>query len=200
MSDAARPWRIDTTPDPVACARTLAAAFAREPAVSWICGHSQAVRTHWFETTLRTHATLDGARRHTLVDPDGAAVAAAVLTPPRATPTVGARALWVARTGVRCGPRAVRRALRHLHRGEGLAPDGAWTLEFIGVRPDLAGRGAGGALLDHVLTTTHAPAGFFLTTADPANVPFYRRFGFTVPRRTSLGPLEITAMTRTVAP
>ncbi|MGW6820744.1 GNAT family N-acetyltransferase [Streptomyces sp. NPDC055005] len=198
MSDTARPWRIDTTPDPVACAHALAAAFAREPAVSWICGPSRAVRTHWFETTLRTHATLDGARRHALVGPDGVAVAAAVLTPPLATPTIGARALWAARTGVRCGPRALRRTLRHLHHGEGLTPDGTWTLEFIGVRPDLAGRGAGGALLDHVLTTTHAPAGFFLTTADPATVPLYRRFGFTVLRRTSLGSLEITAMTRTV--
>ncbi|MFG3498264.1 GNAT family N-acetyltransferase [Streptomyces sp. NPDC047928] len=196
MSEAAPRWSIVSNPDPAICARTLAAAFAREPAVSWICGVSETVRAHWFEATLRAHATLPGALRYTLTTPGGQPVACAVLTPSEAVPGASDRAVWAARTGVRCGPAALWRTLRYLHHTEAVAPAGAWTLEFIGVRPDTAGRGAGRFLLDHVLEATAAPAGFFLTTADPANVPFYRRFGFTDLRRTVLGPLDVTAMAR----
>ncbi|GAA2774448.1 GNAT family N-acetyltransferase [Streptomyces showdoensis] len=190
------PWRVVSPPDPTTCACTLAAAFSHEPAASWICGDSQRSRTAWFETTLRTHATLPGALRHTLTTPDGRSVAAAVLTPPHTGPSAPARASWAARTLLRCGPRALRRTLRYLDHAESATPPGAWTLEFIGVRPDFAGRGAGSFLLHHLLATTPAPSGFFLTTADPANVPFYRRFGFTDPDRTRVGPLEIHAMAR----
>ncbi|MFD6228757.1 GNAT family N-acetyltransferase [Streptomyces sp. NPDC060232] len=185
------PWRIDTDPDPVACADLLASAFAREPAVSWICGDSASARTHWFRNTLRTHARLAGARRTALVGPDGRLLAAAVLTPPGATPSAGARALWAARTLRHSGPRALGRTLRYLGATEGGAPPGAWTLEFIGVRPALTGRGAGRALLDHVLATSPAP---YLTTADPSNVPLYHHFGFATLCETRLGPLTITAM------
>ncbi|MEJ8646235.1 GNAT family N-acetyltransferase [Streptomyces sp. MS1.HAVA.3] len=193
---AEHPWRIDTDPDPVACADLLAAAFAREPAVSWICGGSARVRTHWFRATLRTHAGLDEARRNALVGADGRLLAAAVLTPPRATPAAGARAFWAARTGLRCGPRALGRTLCYLDATDGGAPPEAWTLEFVGVRPELTGRGAGRLLLNHVLATTPAPHGLYLTTADPANVPLYRHFGFTTLRETPLGPLSVTSMSR----
>ncbi|MEV6677545.1 GNAT family N-acetyltransferase [Streptomyces erythrochromogenes] len=184
-------WRIDTDPDPVACADLLAAAFAREPAVAWICGDSAAARTHWFHGTLRTHARLAGARRAALVGPDGRLLAAAVLTPPGAAPSALAQAGWAARTVLRCGPRALGRTLSYVRATEGGAPPRAGTLEFIGVHPDLTGRGAGRALLDHILTTAH---GRYLTTADPSNVPLYRHFGYTVLRETRLGPLTITSM------
>ncbi|MFE6839952.1 GNAT family N-acetyltransferase [Streptomyces sp. NPDC057705] len=196
---AERSWRIDTDPDPGGCADLLAAAFAREPAVSWICGDSAPVRTHWFRATLRTHAGLAGARRTALVGADGRLLAAAVLTPPDATPAVGARALWAARTGLRCGPRALGRTLRHLDATGGSAPPQAWTLEFVGVRPDLTGRGAGRLLLDHVLAAIPAPGRLYLTTADPANVPLYRHFGFATLRKTPLGPLSVTSMAVTIA-
>lgn len=197
MSETASQWRIDANPGPATCARTLAAAFQQEPAVSWICGASRTLRTHWFDTTLRTHATLPGALRYAVTSrSDARPIAAAVLTPPGAAPGVPARAAWAARTGLRCGPSALGKTLRYLHQAEALAPAGAWTLEFIGVRPDSMGRGAGRFLLDHVLAATTAPAGFFLTTADPANVPLYRRFGFTELQRTVLGPLTVTAMAR----
>ncbi|MDB1086054.1 GNAT family N-acetyltransferase [Streptomyces sp. ACA25] len=196
MSDEAGPWRIDAAPDPVVCARALAAAFAREPAVSWICGASAPVRSHWFEATLRAHATLPGARHRTLRHADGRPVAAAVLTPPGAAHTAPTRAVWAARTGFRCGPRALGRTLRYLHLAEAATPEGAWTLEFIGVLPGMTGRGAGRVLLDHLLADVPAPGGFYLTTADPANVPLYRHFGFVPVHRTALGPLDITAMAR----
>ncbi|MFD9302086.1 GNAT family N-acetyltransferase [Streptomyces sp. NPDC060048] len=193
---AAPSWRIDTDPDPATCADLLAAAFAREPTVSWICGGSAPARNHWFRATLRTHAGLAGARRTALVGADGRLLAAAVLTPPDATPAAGARTLWAARTGLRCGPRALGRTLRYLDATDGGAPLGAWTLEFVGVRPDLTGRGAGRLLLDHVLATTPAPHDLYLTTADPANVPLYHHFGFATLRQTPLGPLSISSMSR----
>ncbi|MFD3776083.1 GNAT family N-acetyltransferase [Streptomyces sp. NPDC058612] len=92
-----------------------------------------------------------------------------------------------ARTGLRCGPRALGRTLRHLDTTDAGAPPGAWTLEFVGVRPGLTGRGAGRLLLNHVLATTPAPHSLYLTTADPANVRLYRHFGFTALRETPLG-------------
>ncbi|MFB6836137.1 GNAT family N-acetyltransferase [Streptomyces sp. NPDC056361] len=196
MTETTRPWKILANPEPAACARTLAAAFFREPAISWICGDSQTVRTFWFDATLRAHATLPGSLRYALTTTDGQPVASAILTPPGATPTAATRAAWAARTLLRCGPRALGRTLRYLRHAEAATPAGTWTLEFIGVRPDIAGRGAGRFLLDHVLATTPAPAGFFLTTADPANVPLYRRFGFADLRRTPVGPLDVTAMAK----
>ncbi|MFF9982899.1 GNAT family N-acetyltransferase [Streptomyces erythrochromogenes] len=188
-------WRIVTDPDPVACADLLAAAFAREPAVSWICGDSASARTRWFRSTLRTHARLAGAGggRVALVDPDGRLLAVAVLTPPGAAPSAAGQAAWAARTALLCGPRALGRTLRYLRATEGGAPPGAGTLEFIGVHPDLTGRGAGRALLDHVLATAH---GDYLTTADPSNVPLYRHFGYAPLHETRLGPLTITSMAR----
>lgn len=192
----AAPRRIDTAPAPDACADLLASAFAAEPAVSWICGTSAASRAHWFRATLRTHASLAGARRTALVDADGRPLAAAVLTPPGAVPGAGARARWAARTLLRCGPLALARTLRYLDAAEGRAPEGAWTLEFVGVRPDLTGRGAGRTLLDHVLAAVPAGAGVHLTTADPSNVPLYRRFGFVTQHEIALGPLTVTAMAR----
>ncbi|MEU7072418.1 GNAT family N-acetyltransferase [Streptomyces narbonensis] len=197
MPEATPRWTVDAHPDPAACARTLAAAFYREPAVSWICGTSQVVRTRWFDATLRTHAALPGARRYAVTaTSDGRPVASAVLTPPGAAPGIPARAAWAARTGLRCGPSVLWKTLRYLHHAEAAPPEGVWTLEFVGVRPDSAGRGAGGFLLDHVLAAVPAPAGFFLTTADPANVPLYRSFGFTELQRTALGPLAVTTMVR----
>lgn len=193
-------WRIDANPEPAVCAELLAAAFAREPAVSWICGDSAPVRTHWFRATLHTQAGLDGARRTALVDATGRPVAAAVLTPPGATPAIGARALWAARTGLGCGPRALGRTLRYLDATDGGAPTGAWTLEFVGVRPGLTGRGAGRLLLDHVIETTAARHGLYLTTADPTNVRLYHHFGFTTLRESPLGPMNITSMSRGAKP
>ncbi|MGW6983457.1 GNAT family N-acetyltransferase [Streptomyces sp. NPDC054932] len=192
----AGPLDRDDSPSPARCVPVLAAAFVREPAMTWISGGSDRVRRAWFTAILRTHATLHGSRRHLLTDGHGRAVAAALLTPPAAVPAGPARAAWAVRTLVGCGPRALVRTLRYLHRTEAEAPPGAWTLEFIGVEPESAGRGAGGQLLGHVLAETPAPGGIFLTTADESNVRLYHRFGFTTLRRLTVGPLEVTAMWR----
>ncbi|MEV7284350.1 GNAT family N-acetyltransferase [Streptomyces sp. NPDC093252] len=197
------------------CAAVLAAAFAREPATRWICGDSTAVRERWFAATLATQATLPGARRTVLADagrgasapvpPTAAAprrtaapipVAAAVLTPPGAEPSARAATAWTLAALRHCGPRALLRTLRYLRVTEPQAPPGAWTLEFLGVAPQARGRGAGGRLLTHTVDTVPARDGIFLTTADPANEPFYAHHGFGVLSRTALGGLTVTAMWR----
>ncbi|MGV9314059.1 GNAT family N-acetyltransferase [Streptomyces sp. NPDC003691] len=184
----------DTATEPE-CRTVLSAAFAREPATRWICGDSQQVRDRWFAATLTAHATLPGARRVTLGH-GSETCAAAVLTPPGGVPSAGARAAWLARTALGCGPRALGRTLRYLQAAEKAAPAGAWTLEFVGVLPALQGRGAGRRLLDHVLAGLPAPGGVFLTTADPENEVLYRRFGFTTLRHIPVGPITTAAMWR----
>ncbi|MGW3658636.1 hypothetical protein ACWD6R_24415 [Streptomyces sp. NPDC005151] len=42
------------------------------------------------------------------------------------------------------------------------APEGAWTLDFIGITPGAAGRGAGRRLLDRLLADTPAADGVVL--------------------------------------
>ena len=56
-----------------------------------------------------------------------------------------------------------------------------WHVHMMGVRPDLQGKGIGGALLDDVLATTQDSAlPIVLTTHKEINVRFYRRAGFEV--------------------
>ncbi|MFB7941190.1 GNAT family N-acetyltransferase [Streptomyces sp. NPDC056049] len=190
------PFAFDAGPEPRECARVLAAAFAREPAVRWITGGSERARRAWFDATLRTQAALPGARRHLIADASGRPVGAVVLTPPGARPGPWAAGRWSARVSLRCGPRALVRTLLHLRAAEHLAPPGAWTLEFVGVVPEAAGRGAGRLLLDRALGGLPAPGGVFLTTADPVYVPLYRRFGFTLLEHRRVGPVTTAAMWR----
>ncbi|MFF9148208.1 GNAT family N-acetyltransferase [Streptomyces sp. NPDC014861] len=190
------PFVFDARPEPRDCARVLADAFAREPAVRWITGGSERARRAWFDATLRTQAALPGARRHLLADASGRPVGAVVLTPPGARPGPREAGRWSARVGLGCGPRALVRTLRYLRGAEHLAPPDAWTLEFVGVVPEAAGRGAGRLLLDRALGGPPAPGGVFLTTADPANVALYHRFGFTLLDRLRAGPVETAAMWR----
>ncbi|MEU5160884.1 GNAT family N-acetyltransferase [Streptomyces sp. NPDC020875] len=193
--EAAR-WRVDEAPGPAECAEVLAAAFVQEGTGRWICRGSDSVRRRWFAGLLATQATVAGGRRMMLTGPDGRAVGAAVLTPPGGSPSPGARLGWTVRTLALCGGRTFSRTLRYLDRTERLAPPGAWTLEFIGVRPEDAGQGAGRWLLGELLDRTPAPEGVFLTTSDGANVGFYESFGFIVLERLRIGPLETTAMWR----
>ncbi|MGW6918734.1 GNAT family N-acetyltransferase [Kitasatospora sp. NPDC054939] len=197
---------LDAAPEVGECARLLAAAFAEEPAVRWICGGAPAVREHWFAATLTAQAGLPGGLRCVARPAGGggaagdgvsAGVGAVVLTPPGAAPGPAAQAAWLARTVRRCGPAPAVRTLRYLHRAEALAPADAWTLEFVGVRPEAKGRGVGRLLLEWALDAVPStPGGVYLTTADPDNVPLYRRFGFELLERLPVGPVEVAAMWR----
>ncbi|MCL3861009.1 GNAT family N-acetyltransferase [Actinotalea sp. K2] len=178
--------------DPLVCARLLAAAFADEPGIGWVCGPRARARQAWFAATLRTHETLPGATRyvvHVAGDPAGAAV----VTPAGSRPGTLAQLAWTARVALDCGPTAIRRTLRYL--GASAAPDDALTLEFVGVLPAQRGRGVGGALLKQVIADA-AGRPVYLTTADPANVGLYERFGWRETGRAGVGGLVVAAMLR----
>ena len=87
-------------------------------------------------------------------------------------------------TGVaaRChrGPRAFPRFARSGAALERAFPDEpVWYLQALGVHPDAQRRGVGAALLSAglaVIDADHVPC--HLHTSDPANVEYYRRWGF----------------------
>jgi GNAT superfamily N-acetyltransferase len=54
-----------------------------------------------------------------------------------------------------------------------------WRLNSLAVAPTLQGRGLGSALMEPGLSHADADGvGCYLETPSPANIPFYRRFGF----------------------
>jgi GNAT superfamily N-acetyltransferase len=59
-----------------------------------------------------------------------------------------------------------------------------WYLAIIGVRPEHQGRGLGAALMAPVLSRADADGvACYLETAEPDNVPFYRKQGFVTLRQ-----------------
>ncbi|MCA9718886.1 MAG: GNAT family N-acetyltransferase, partial [Myxococcales bacterium] len=64
-----------------------------------------------------------------------------------------------------------------------------YYLYAISVRPAFQGRGIGSALMRAALERVEQrPAPAYLESSKPSNVPFYRRFGFTVTRELSPAP------------
>lgn len=64
---------------------------------------------------------------------------------------------------------------------EHIPDEPVWLLDFIGVDPDVQGRGYGGRLIQHGLDLARDQAlPAFLETANPANVAYYEGFGFRV--------------------
>lgn len=176
--------------DPHECGRILAAAFADEPGLGWICGPGLRARRHWFVATLRAHAGVPGGT-HYLAKVAGEAAGAAVVTPANRGPRSLAQLAWITRVGLGCGPPTVQRTLRYL--GASTAPADALTLEFLGVLPDQRGRGVGRALLERTIADV-AGQPIYLTTADPSNPGLYRRFGWQETGRVNVGGLVVVAM------
>src|SRR5690606_14403256 len=123
----------------------------------------------------------------------GSPAGAAVVTPARTGPGPVAQLVWTARVGLGCGPTAVRRTLAYLDAGA--APADAATLELVGVVPGRRGGGVGRALLEQVIVHA-AGTPLHLSTADPANVGLYRRFGWRETGRLPVGDLAVTTMLR----
>ncbi len=178
--------------DPRDCAGLLAAAFADEPGLGWICGPGLRARRGWFAATIATHATAPGGIRY-LAQVAGEPAGAAVVTPADSRPGSFARLAWTARVGLGCGPTAIRRTLRYL--GASAAPADALTLEFVGVLRGLRGCGVGRALLERVIADA-AGSAVHLTTADLSNPGLYQRFGWRETGRVGVGGLVVVAMLR----
>jgi GNAT superfamily N-acetyltransferase len=74
-------------------------------------------------------------------------------------------------TFARCGANVERAHPREPH----------WYLEVLSVRPEHQRQGLGGRLVRPILERAGRDGlACYLETADPANVPYYRRFGFEV--------------------
>ena len=111
--------------------------------------------------------------------------ATAVWLPPGAFPWSAWRKLRAVPAFVRvlmADPRSFIRfarlgsAIEHAHRDER-----SWYLVVLSVRPDCQRRGLGTRLIEPVLTRADQDGiPCRLETADPANVAYYRRFGFNV--------------------
>ena len=67
-------------------------------------------------------------------------------------------------------------------------PEPRWLLTLVGVRPEARRRGIGAALLEPVLDRADEEAlPVSLETADPRNLPFYERLGFSASASRRLG-------------
>jgi GNAT superfamily N-acetyltransferase len=63
-----------------------------------------------------------------------------------------------------------------------------WELLIVGVDPELQGRGRGSVLVrDGLARADESGLPCYLNTNTPANLPFYKRLGFTVLEQASLG-------------
>ncbi|GAA0798130.1 GNAT family N-acetyltransferase [Spirilliplanes yamanashiensis] len=135
----------------------------------------------FFEATIRDAIGYGGAYADDPVTPG----AVGVWLPPGAYP-------WSAARKVRALPALARTfaaAPRCFPAFAAIGGNGArahpaephWYLVVLGVRPERHGRGLGSRIVQAGLDRADrdgVPA--YLETSDPANVPFYRRFGFEV--------------------
>jgi ribosomal protein S18 acetylase RimI-like enzyme len=64
-----------------------------------------------------------------------------------------------------------------------------WVLNAIAVDPEHQGKGVGGALMNHIFAradTDNVPC--HVITHNPANIPFYEKYGFTLIRKGTVFP------------
>lgn len=168
--------------DVPAAARVLAAAFADDPALGWLTPDpvQRPVRlARLFAAEIRHHH-LRGGGVEVAVGADGAVLGASVWDPP------GGWA-WSRSAELRATPAMIRALGRH--RGRGTAMDAAlgaahpdrphWYLATLGVAPESAGAGVGGALLRSRLMRCDARGqAAYLESSKEANIAVYEHFGF----------------------
>ncbi|MFF0544440.1 GNAT family N-acetyltransferase [Nocardia thailandica] len=165
-------------------ARVLAAAFQEDPVMSWILPDARrrsAGLPHFFRAAAR-HLFLPAGGSALARGADGAVAGAALWTPPGTWP-VGAGAQVRALPGMLRGfgrrigaGKRVGDLLEHHHPAE---PH--WYLAMIGTSPAARGAGHGYALMRAGLDRADADrAPAYLESSNPANVPYYERFGFDV--------------------
>jgi GNAT superfamily N-acetyltransferase len=176
-------------------ARLLARALFDDPAYAAIlpdAGTREARLERFFEGHLANHVP----HRCSYADADGDGVRATVtVRPPGGLRVPGLRlAAGLARLALAYGTGVVRRtlAVRDVYdalerRCAGGAP--YWHVHMMAVRPELQGKGVGGALLrDALRTCARTAAPIVLTTHKAINVRFYLREGFFVTHEEQVSP------------
>jgi GNAT superfamily N-acetyltransferase len=115
----------------------------------------------------------------------GKCLGVAVWLPPGAFPWSATRKLRATPAMLRvlaAAPRSFGSFTRFGANAEKAHPsDPHWYLEVLGVRPDAQRTGIGSRLMAPVLEVADRDgADCYLETSDPANIPYYERFGFAV--------------------
>lgn len=163
-------------------AETLALAFDEDPLFRFFFPEAEA-RAPWLRWLMSHALTLAIDVGGAFVPGGGPEEGAMALAPPGAWPVPIRRTL--AAFAWPPGPPSRRLLLSGLHverRIQRLHPPGEHVyLHVLGVHPGRKGQGVGGGLLRHVASLA-AAAGVVshLETANPVNLPLYRRFGFEV--------------------
>lgn len=184
----------------VAAATVLAASHLTDPAMAWVYPRS-ASRTASLAALFRLAlADVHRCGQVEVAVSDGHVVGAAAWLPPGAFPIPWRRQVRSAPAFARLAataPSALPRLMRFTGACTAAFPAAPrWQLNVVGVRPDRQGRGVGTALLGNRMRDIGDD--LHLETWNPANLPFYRRFGFDVtatdrplgptgPRRWTLG-------------
>lgn len=192
------------TPSPIALGpewldssiRVLAAAFADDPTVGYICRPQRpgyATRVRDLYVALGRHHLAWSEPSLGIVD-NGQLVAVCHLARPGARQRLSADLPLALRLLRWLGVGASLRGARFVRAIAVCHPETPhYYVVAIGVDPRLQGRGYGGALLRAVadLSARHPQSrGVALDTQKVANVPLYERFGYTVTRTDRIGPLD----------
>jgi ribosomal protein S18 acetylase RimI-like enzyme len=161
-------------------AEVLAAAFADDPAWSWLMPFPDRERRQrlFFETMI---ADLAPARRQIWVSEDGSA--AAIWAPPGLWSVPVRTVLAQGAPMLRVFGRRLQLAVRYLVRVERSHPrkPAHWYLETIGTEPARQGQGLGSALMRPILALCDRDGlGAYLESSSERNRALYERHGFKV--------------------
>lgn len=182
--DVDQPVRPLRPEDALVAVETLAAAFHADPLFGFMLPEP-VERRRFIRVVMSMNLAQSGPDGFVYTPAGGATHGAMFVTPPGAWPTPRARLLAHLFAPSRPPlpvPSApfLRCALGCLSMMERLHPtDPHWYLHVLGVHPDRAGQGHGGALLRELLRLAGSDGRpCWLETAKESNLGFYRRFGF----------------------
>lgn len=182
-------------------AEALAAAFADDPAWSWLLPHADRERRQRLFFKLELEFLVPD-RREIWMSEDGSA--AAFWAPPgrwRVPMATVVREAWPMQ---KVFGRRLPHALRYLLKVEHLHPrEEHWYLEVLGTEPARQGQGLGSALLRPILALCDRDGlGAYLESSSERNRVLYERHGFKVLERFNMpgGGPEIRRMWRDPSP